>query len=101
MKRLAVGLALLLSFAGMAFAQNDFTVLATVKLDKNESITLKNLKSRTNFIQKQYDAYRIKITEVDQKKTILDNYSVPLHRISCPRTQARAQVTPISPLRHE
>ncbi len=73
MKRLAVGLALLLSFAGMAFAQNDFTVLATVKLDKNESITLKNLKSRTNFIQKQYDAYGIKITEVDQKKTILDN----------------------------
>ncbi len=73
MKRLAVGLALLLSFTGMAFAQNDFTVLATVKLDKNESITLKNLKARTAFIQKQYDAYGIKIDTVEQKKTILDN----------------------------
>ena len=73
MKRLVLGLTLLLTLIGFTFAQSDFTVLATVKLDKNESITLKNLKSRVDFVQKQYEPYGIKVNSVEQRKSILEN----------------------------
>lgn len=69
MKRLVVGLALILSAAAI-FAQNDLQPLAVVKLNKSETITLKMLKARVEIYQKQTGAQTA--FTVEQKKEILD-----------------------------
>ena len=46
MKRLAAGLAVFIMAAVVLFAQSDYQVLALVKLNKNEPVMLKDLKSR-------------------------------------------------------
>lgn len=60
-RRLVFGLVAILT-AAAAFAQNDLQPLVIVKLNKSETITLKTLKTRVNFIQKQYDAYGVSLT---------------------------------------
>lgn len=66
MKRL--GFALLTFFmAGMMFAQADLQVLAVVKLNKNESITVKMLKQRVDSYQKQGNAT---LSVADRKKVL-------------------------------
>ncbi len=61
---------LLVFLAVGAFAQNDLQPLAVVKLNKSETITVKQLKSRVAFLQKQYgmDSF-----PVEQKKALLEN----------------------------
>ncbi len=56
--------------AATAFAQNDLQPLAIVKLNKSETITLKTLKTRVNFIQKQYDAYGVKLTAKERLEVL-------------------------------
>jgi len=68
MKRLAFGLALLLSTAAL-FAQNDLQTLAVVKLNGVDQISLKQLRTRVQAYQKQTGATSF---TVDQKKEILD-----------------------------
>lgn len=68
MKRVALGLALLLSTAAL-YAQNDLQPLAVVKLNKSETITLKQLRTRVEVYQKQTGTATF---TVDQKKEILD-----------------------------
>ncbi|MBP5359237.1 MAG: SurA N-terminal domain-containing protein [Treponema sp.] len=73
MKRRAIGIALFLSIAVSAFAQNDLQPLAVVKLNKSETITLKQLKSRATAMEKQVEALGSKQTlTVDQRKQLLD-----------------------------
>lgn len=69
MKRLVVGLALILSAAAI-FAQNDLQPIAVIKLNKSETITLKMLKNRVESYQKQMKAPSF---TVEQKKEILDS----------------------------
>lgn len=69
MKKIAVVFALLITAVSAVFAQNDLQPLAVVKINKSETITLKNLKDRV-------DAYK-KLTgkadfTIDEKKEILD-----------------------------
>lgn len=68
MKRLAIALTLVLSSLAGVFAQADLQPLATVKLNKSETITLKQLKTRVDIYAKQngVDSFT-----VDQKKEIL------------------------------
>jgi hypothetical protein len=68
MKRLALGMMLFLTTAAL-FAQNDLQPLAVVKLNKSETITLKQLRTRVDAYQKQTGAASF---TVDQKKEILD-----------------------------
>ena len=73
MKRLAIGIALCLTVAASVFAQSDLTPLAVVKLNKSETITLKNLKTRVTFLEKQYETHGVqKKLTVDERKQILD-----------------------------
>ena len=75
MKRFATGMALILGIALSAFSQtNDMMPLAVVKLNKTETITLKNLKSRVSYVQKQYNSYgtNIELT-VEQREQLLEN----------------------------
>lgn len=67
MKRLTLALVAMLS-AVMVFAQSDLQVLAVVKLNKNESITVKQLKTRVDAYQKQ----RGSPLSVDDKKKVLE-----------------------------
>ena len=53
MKRLAAGLAVFIMAAVVLFAQSDYQVLALVKLNKNEPVMLKDLKSRVEIYEKQ------------------------------------------------
>lgn len=71
-RRIVFGLALFLTLTAAAFAQSDLQPLAVVKLNKSETITLKQLKTRVNFVQKQYDAYGIKLT-AEQRKEVLES----------------------------
>ena len=74
MKRIAVGIALLLSIAVSAFAQNNLQPLAVVKLNKSETITLKQLKSRASALEKQAENMGSKQTlTVDQRRQVLDS----------------------------
>ena len=67
MKRIALAiLALFMSCA--LFAQNDLQVLAVVKLNKNESITLKQLKVRCTTYEKQIN----RALTVEERKQVLD-----------------------------
>ena len=52
MKRFAIALFALFMSAAV-FAQSDLQVLAVVKLNKNESITVKKLKTRVEMYEKQ------------------------------------------------
>lgn len=69
MKKIAVGLMMLFAVAGMCFAQsNDLQVLAVVKLNKSESITVKQLKTRVSTYQKQNQ----RSLSVEEKQQVLD-----------------------------
>lgn len=67
MKRFALVCSMLIA-AVAAFAQSDLQVLAVVKLNKSESITVKQLKTRVEAYQKQTG----KVFTVDEKKQILE-----------------------------
>lgn len=69
MKRFALGLAFFLTAAAAVFAQSDLQPLAIVKLNKSETITLKQLRTRVESYQKQNN---IASFTVDQKKEILN-----------------------------
>ena len=73
MKKLAIILSLFLTVFGYSFAQqNDFQMLAVVKHNGSESISVKNLKDRIAFLQKQYEPMYGKVNfTVEQKKEIL------------------------------
>lgn len=67
MKRFAI--AILALFMSMSiFAQNDLQVLAVVKLNKNESISLRQIKTRVDMYEKQ----RGQALSVDDRKKVLD-----------------------------
>lgn len=68
MKRFALGLALFLTAAAL-FAQNDLQPLVIVKLNKSETITLKQLRTRVDAYAKQNN---ISSFTIDQKKEILN-----------------------------
>ena len=74
MKRFVIGLSLMLAVAFGAFAQSDLQPLAVVKLNKSETITLKQLKNRVDFVEKQYEGYGMKKSlSVDEKKQLLES----------------------------
>lgn len=58
----------ILAIAGLA--AQDMTPLAVVKYNKSETITLKQLKTRAAFVQKQYG---LDTFPVDQRQTLLEN----------------------------
>ncbi len=68
MKKIALTLMILLLASVSVFAQNDLQVLAVVKYNKNESITVKQLKARCDIYQKQIN----RALTVDEKKTLLN-----------------------------
>ena len=68
MKKLVFGLMSLLLLCASVFAQSDLQPLAVVKLNKNESITVKQLKSRCEIYQKQMG----RTLTLDEKKSVLD-----------------------------
>ena len=66
-----ISIILLVFFAfGFAFAQNDLQPLATIKLNKTESVTLKQLKARCEVMKKQTGMTSF---TVEQKQEILDS----------------------------
>lgn len=67
MKRFAIALITLFMSAAV-FAQSDLQVLAVVKLNKNESITVKQIKTRVEMYEKQRGAS----LSVDDRKKVLD-----------------------------
>ncbi len=67
MKRFALAFLALITCASL-FAQNDLQVLAVVKLNKNESISLKQIKTRVEMYEKQ----RGSLLSVDDRKKVLD-----------------------------
>ncbi len=76
MKRFAIGIALSLALVTSVFAQSgDMTPLAVVKLNKTETITLKQLKTRAGFLEKQLSgAYGSKQSlTVEQRQQLLDS----------------------------
>ena len=71
MKRFALGITLSLALvASVFFLFLDMTPLAVVKLNKTETITLKQLKSKVGLYEKQYGQA---ITDVESRKQILDS----------------------------
>ena len=69
MKRLALFVSMIFMVCSGVFAQADLQPLATVKLNKSETITLKQLKNRVEIYGKQNG---ISSFTVEQKKEILD-----------------------------
>lgn len=69
MKRFALGSVLILFTSVLAFAQADLQPLANVKLNKSESITLRQLKNRVESYKLQTGMTSF---TVEQKKEILD-----------------------------
>lgn len=69
MKRFAFGVVLLLAVTAGLFAQADLQPLAIIKLNKSETITLKQLRTRVELYQKQNNMTSF---SVDQKKEILE-----------------------------
>ncbi|MBQ1628560.1 MAG: peptidyl-prolyl cis-trans isomerase [Treponema sp.] len=67
MKRFVIALFTLLMSAAV-FAQSDLQVLAVVKLNKNEPITVKQIKTRVEMYEKQRSA----VLSVDDRKKVLD-----------------------------
>ena len=71
MKKIILALSILLAAAGMAFAQSsDLQVLAVVKYNKSESITVKQLKSKCLAYEKQIG----RSLTVDERKQVLDSF---------------------------
>ncbi len=68
MKRFALVATMLLAFVMTVAAQADLQPLAVVKLNKSETITLKQLKTRVEMYQKQN---KIQTFTIEQKKEIL------------------------------
>ncbi|MBQ5470853.1 MAG: SurA N-terminal domain-containing protein [Treponema sp.] len=68
MKRIFVAILALL-MAGAVFAQSDLQVLASVKYNKTESITVKQLKSRVSLYEKQQGAS----LSTENRKKVLDS----------------------------
>ncbi len=68
MKKIFAVLSVLIFASFSAFAQADLTPIAVVKLNKNESITLKQLKTRCDTYQKQIG----RALTVDERKQVLD-----------------------------
>ena len=84
MKRFALGIALSLALVTSVFAQSgDMTPLAVVKLNKTETITLKQLKTRVGLLEKQVGQK----TTVEQRKQLLD--SLIQENLFCRRRQNR------------
>ena len=69
MKKIIIAATLAISLAFGAAAQSDLQPLAVVKLNKSETITLKQLKNRVETYQKQNN---MQAFTVEQKKEILD-----------------------------
>ena len=69
MKKILLAAALALSVAFGAVAQSDLQPLVVVKLNKSETITLRQLKNRVETYQKQNN---ISTFTIEQKKEILD-----------------------------
>ena len=69
MKSVSLGVLLFLT-AAISFAQSDLQPLAVVKLNKSETITVKQLKTRANFVQKQYG---IDSLPMDQREALLES----------------------------
>ena len=69
MKKIIAVLSVLMLTSFAVFAQSDLQVLAVVKLTKNESITLKQLKTRCEAYEKQMGGRTL---TVDEKKQVLD-----------------------------
>ena len=71
MKKIILALTMLMAAAGMAFAQSsDLQVLAVVKYNKSESITVKQLKTKCQIYEKQIG----RSLSIDEKKQVLDSY---------------------------
>lgn len=68
MKKIVLALTMLFLATGALFAQSDLQVLAVVKLTKNESITLKQVKSRSEIYRKQLN----RTITIDERKMIVD-----------------------------
>ncbi len=68
MKRLVLAATLVFSLAASVFSQADLQPLAVVKLNRSETITLRQLRSRVEMYQKQNN---IQTFTIDQKKEIL------------------------------
>lgn len=68
MKKIFISLTLLFAVLGSVFSQADLQPLAVVKVNKSETITLRQLKARVELYQKQNN---IASFTVDQKKEIL------------------------------
>ncbi len=71
MKRIFIGIALFVTMAASVFAasNNDLTPLAVIKLNKSETITLKQLKARVEFLRKETGVQDL---TVEQKKQVLE-----------------------------
>lgn len=69
MKRLALVATMIFALVAGAFAQADLQPLAVIKLNKSETITLKQLRTRVELYQKQN---KVQTFTIDQKKQILD-----------------------------
>ncbi len=71
MKRILIGISFFLAMAASVFAQSsDLTPLAVIKLDKQETITLKQLRSRVEFLKIETGVEKL---TVEQKKQVLDS----------------------------
>lgn len=68
MKRTAISVLMVLTFAGLLSAQTDLQPIATVKLTKSEPITLKQVKVRVEAMQMMYG----KPLTVEQRRSVLD-----------------------------
>ena len=68
MKKILLSVLMLLATAGMAFAQADLQPLVVVKLNKNESVTVKQLKTRVKTYEKQMG----QTLSADDRKKILN-----------------------------
>lgn len=69
MKKIVLSLTMLFMVAGAAFAQSDLQALAVVKLNKSESITLKQVKNRTEVYSKQLK----RAITLEERKQVLDS----------------------------
>ena len=70
MKKIVLAFTMLLATVGMAFAQADLQPIATVKLGKSETITLKQLKSRVGLFERQAN----KKLSAEERKSVLEAY---------------------------
>ena len=68
MKKLFVAFFSLLLLTGFAFPQNDLQPLAVIKINKNETITVKQVKARCEVLEK---TNKVSLT-VDQRKQVLE-----------------------------